>query len=90
MKPAVFGTVASVSGNIITVTSTHRMRPTPTTGSTPSTTTAPVTTTYTVDATNATITKNNVAGTISSIAVGDTIMAQGTLTGTNLGSYDYS
>jgi len=28
--------------------------------------------------------KNNVVGTISSIAVGDTIMAQGTLTGTNL------
>ena len=82
MKPGVFGTVASISGNIITVTSTHRMGPRPAAGST--TTTAPTTTTYTVDATNATITKNNVAGSISSIAVGDTIMAQGTLTGTNL------
>ncbi len=60
------------------------MGPRPTNGSTTPTTTTPVTTTYTVDATNATITKNNVAGNISSIAVGDTIMAQGTLTGTNL------
>jgi hypothetical protein len=82
MKPGVFGTVSAVSGDIITVTSTHRMGPKPATGS--ANTTAPVTATYTVDATNATITKNNVAGTISSIAVGDTIMAQGTLTGTNL------
>ena len=88
MKPGVFGTVSAVSGNIITVTSTHRMGPRPV-GPSPSTnsgqtTTTPVTTTYTVDATNAKITKNNVAGTIASIAVGDTIMAQGTLTGTNL------
>jgi hypothetical protein len=91
MKPGVFGTVSAVSGNIITVTSTHRMGPRPTTGSLGSSTTGdatasttPISTTYTVDATNATITKNNVAGTIGSIAVGDTIMAQGTLTGTNL------
>jgi len=64
--------VSACSGNATTSAS-----PTPTT-------TAPVTTTYTVDTTSATITKNNVAGSISSIAVGDTIMAQGTLTGTNL------
>ena len=82
MKPGVFGTVASISGNIITVNSTHRMGPRTSAGAT--TTVTPTTTTYTVDATNATITKNNVAGTISSIVVGDTIMAQGTLTGTNL------
>jgi hypothetical protein len=80
MKPGVFGTVSAVSGNIITVTSTRRAMPA-TAGGTP---VAPTTTTYTVDATNAKITKNNVAGTISSIAVGDTIMAEGTLTGTNL------
>jgi hypothetical protein len=82
MKPGVFGTVSAISGNIITVTSTHRTGPKSSTGST--TTTTPTTTTYTVDATSATITKDNAAGTISSIAVGDTIMAQGTLTGTNL------
>ena len=79
MKLGVFGTVKSVSGNIITVTKTNRMMPNNT-----GTSTTPTTTTYTVDATNAKITKNNVAGTISSIVVGDTIMAQGTLTGTNL------
>jgi len=86
MKPGVFGTVTAVSGNIITVTSTHRTGPKPAQGSTPSTSSGQATTTtiYTVDTTSATITKNNVAGTIASIIVGDTIMAQGTLTGTNL------
>ncbi|MDR3519518.1 MAG: hypothetical protein P4L63_01350 [Candidatus Pacebacteria bacterium] len=82
MKPSVFGTVSAINGSIITITSTHGMRPN-TTGST-TTSATPTTTTYTVDATNATITKSNAAGTISSIVVGDTIMAQGTLTGTNL------
>jgi hypothetical protein len=81
MKPGVFGTVSAVNGNIITVNSTRRMGPKNSTGST---TTTPTTTVYTVDATSAAITKNNVAGTISSIVVGDTIVAQGTLTGTNL------
>jgi len=80
-KPGVFGTVTAVSGNIITVTSKQRGF-----GATPetTTTTTATTTTYTIDATSATITKNNVAGNISSIVVGDTIMAQGNLTGTNL------
>lgn len=81
MKPGVFGTVSAISGDILTITSTHGMRPN-TAGSTA--TVAPTTTTYTVDATNAIITKNNVAGTIGSIAVNDTIIAQGALTGTNL------
>ena len=72
MGPVVFGTVASVSGNIITVTSTH------------GTGTNVTTTTYTIDATNAKITKNNVAGAISDVVAGDTVMARGTLTGTNL------
>ena len=72
MKLGVFGTVISVSGNIVTVSGKQGFGATATT------------TTFTVDATNAKIMKNNVAGTISSIAVGDTIMAQGTLTGTNL------
>jgi hypothetical protein len=81
MKPGVFGTISAISGNILTVTSTRKVP----NGNDPTTETATTTTTtYTVDATNAKITKNNVAGTISSIVVGDTIMAQGTLTGTNL------
>jgi len=75
--PGVFGTVSAINGNILTVASKQFPNKTATT------TTATVTT-YTVDATNAKIMKNNIAGTISSIVVGDTIMAQGTLTGTNL------
>jgi hypothetical protein len=80
IKPGVFGTVSSVNGNILTVASKQRSKPV--SGATTAPTTSPIT--YTVDATNAKITKNNVAGTISSIVVGDTIIAQGTLTGTNL------
>ncbi|MDE2399530.1 MAG: hypothetical protein KGL67_00745 [Patescibacteria group bacterium] len=72
MKPAVYGTVSAISVNTITVNSIRGFG------------TNAVTTTYTVDATNAKIFKDKVAGTISSIVVGDTIVAQGTLTGTNL------
>lgn len=83
MKPAVFGTVASVSGDTLTVTGrggSGRERPSAT--STPSA--APAAVTYTVDATNATVFKDNATSSISAIAVGDTVMAEGTLTGTNL------
>ncbi len=72
--PGVFGTVSAMNGNILTVTSKKF----------PNKTATATTTTYTVDATNAKIMKNNVAGTISSIVIGDAIVAQGTLTGTNL------
>jgi hypothetical protein len=76
MKFGVFGTVSAISGNVITITSKQRSNPTATT--------AIVSTTYTVDATNAKITKNNVAGTMASIVVGDTVVVQGTVTGTNV------
>jgi len=82
MKPGVFGTVSAVNGNIITVTSKKGFGPKAEGTTTTNTTVA--STTFTVDATNAKITKDNTAGTISSIVVGDTVMAQGTLTGTNL------
>ena len=72
MKPAVFGTVSAVNGNTITVTGKQGFGANA------------VATTFTIDATSAKIMKNNVAGTISSILVGDTVIAQGTLTGTNL------
>jgi len=72
MKPGVFGTVSAVNGNIITVTGKQGFGATA------------VATTFTVDASNAKITKNNVAVTTSSILAGDTVIAQGTLTGTNL------
>ncbi len=72
MKPGVSGKVVSISGNIITVSGNQGF----------ASTTA--VTSFTVDATNAAIKKNNVAGTISSIAIGDMIFAQGTVNGTNV------
>jgi hypothetical protein len=72
MRPVVFGKVTAVSGNTITVSGTNGFSQNATN------------VTYTVDATNAKIMKNKVAGTMASIVVGDTIMAEGTLTGTNL------
>jgi hypothetical protein len=73
MKPGVFGTVTAVNGNAITINGRQGFGPT-----------ATATTTYTVDATNATVKKNNAASTVSAIAVGDMIFAQGTITGTNV------
>jgi hypothetical protein len=72
MKPAVAGTVTAVNGNTITINGRQGF------GSTTPTTT------FTVDATNATVKKNNATSTVSSIVVGDTIFAEGTITGTNV------
>ena len=69
--PGVFGTVASVSGNTLTVTS--KMGPGGTAG-----------TTYTVDATNATVTKNGASSSVSNVSTGDTVMVQGTVSGTSV------
>ena len=69
--PGVFGTVASISGDTITVTSKGFG----------SNATAK---TYTVDATNATVTKAGASSSISAIADGDIIMVQGTVSGTNV------
>jgi hypothetical protein len=71
---AIVGTVSSVSGNIIMVSAKKGL------GEKNNSTA----TTYTVDATNAKITKGKTAGTISSIVVGDKVMVQGTITGTNV------
>ena len=68
--PGVFGTVSAINGNTITLTSKPRGDIAPTT--------------YTVNAAAATVTKNNAASTVSGIAVGDTIMVQGTVTGTTV------
>jgi hypothetical protein len=75
--PAVVGTVTTISGDTLTVTSTGWSRG-------PKTTTTPAPTTYTVDATNATVTKAGVSSTVSAIVSGDTVMVQGTVTGTNV------
>jgi len=72
MKPGVFGTVTAINSNIITISGRQGF------GST----SAAVS--YSVDATNATVKKNNATSTVSAIAVGDTIFAQGTITGTNV------
>jgi hypothetical protein len=75
MMGGILGTVSATSGNSITVTS--KMGPKATSTSL---------TTYTVDATNAKIYKGSATSTvsISSIAVGDSVMVQGTVTGTNV------
>ncbi len=71
MAPGVFGTVASISGNSISVTS--KGGPNGAAG-----------TTYTVDATNATVTKDGTASSVSTIVVGDTVMVEGTVSGTTV------
>ena len=70
-RPGVIGTVSAISGNTITVNGKQGFNST-------------TTTLYTVDATNAAVTKNNAASMVSSIAVGDTISVQGTVSGTNV------
>jgi len=69
--PGVFGTVSAVSGSTLTLTSKAR-------GSTTSGTT------YTVDASSATVMKNGTTSSLSAIAVGDMVMVQGTVSGSNV------
>jgi len=80
MKPAVVGQVTAISGNTITITSKQGFNRQNNTTTTPTLTT----TTFSIDATNAKIEKAGTTGTIASIVVGDTIMVQGTTTGTNV------
>jgi hypothetical protein len=73
--PGVFGTVSAINGTSLTVTSKTFDRN--------ASTTSP--TVYTVDASNAQIYKNSTTTTtIASIATGDTVMVQGTISGTNV------
>lgn len=78
MPPGIFGTVASVDVGDETLTVTARMRPNA--SSTPNA--SP--TLYDVNATNATVMKSGVTSTIASVNVGDMVMVQGTVTGTNV------
>ena len=71
MRPGVFGTVASINGTTLTVTS--KVGPQGGTA-----------TTYTVDASAATVTKSGAASSVSIIAVGATVMIQGTVSGTSV------
>ncbi len=72
MRPVVVGTVTAVSSNTVTVSGRQGFS-----------TTTPVTT-FSVDATNAKVMKNNANSSVSSIAVNDTVVIMGTISGTNV------
>jgi len=72
--PGVFGSVSAISGDTITLESMAF-------GKNASSTRA---TSYSVDATNATVFKNGATSTVSAIATGDSLMVQGTVSGTNV------
>lgn len=76
MAPGIFGTVTAVDGTTLTVTA--KMRPSP------SSTAATAGTVYTVDAGSAQVMKNGTSSAVSDIAAGDTVMIQGTVSGTNV------
>ncbi len=75
MGRGVHGTVASISGNTLTVTATNPKDST--------------TSTYTVDASSATVLKGTgptkpATSSLSAVAVGDNVMIEGTISGTNV------
>lgn len=79
-KSEVAGTVTAISGNTITLSAKNK--PAPNTNGSSTQSNAVVL--YTVDATNAKVIKDNATSTVSAIAVGDTLIVQGTITGTNI------
>ena len=90
MMPGIFGTVSAVdvNGDVDTITVTSMTRPPhamPMQASA-APTVATTSIVYTVDATNAKIYKGGATSTVSvsSIAQGDTVMVQGTVSGTNV------
>ena len=90
MEPGVFGTVSSVNGDTVMVTATARpTRPMPEQASPSANVSTPTVvagTVYTVDATSAKIYKGSATTTVSvsDITTGDTVMVQGTVSGTNV------
>lgn len=72
-RPVVVGQVASINGDVLTVTS-HDFGPHA----------AAATTTYTVTANGATVMVKNATSTLSSINIGDRVFIQGTASGTNV------
>ena len=70
--PGVFGKVTAISGTTITITGKAAPQDA-------------ADTTYTIDASNATVLKDKgTASSVSAIAMGDSLMVQGTVTGTNV------
>ncbi|HUC01930.1 MAG TPA: DUF5666 domain-containing protein [Candidatus Paceibacterota bacterium] len=81
MPPGVFGDVTAVNGDTLSVTA--MLRPFKSAPGAPSGATSTV---FTVDATNATVYKGSATTTVpvSSIAIGDKVMVQGTVSGTDV------
>jgi hypothetical protein len=77
MMPGVFGTVSAINGTTLTLTSKSF-------GGPQSATASASPQTYTVDASNATVFKDGATSTLSSVAVGDMVMAAGTVSGTSV------
>ncbi|MDE1924677.1 MAG: peptidoglycan-binding protein [Patescibacteria group bacterium] len=71
MPPGVVGTVLSINGTILTVQSMAFGQNTSAT-------------TYTINASGATVTKSNLSASLSDISVGDIVMIEGTVSGTNI------
>ncbi len=71
--PGVFGTVTAVSGTTITLTAKGFGPNASGSGST-----------YTVDASSATVEKDGAASTLASVLVGDTVMVEGSVSGTSV------
>jgi hypothetical protein len=69
--PGVFGTVSAISGSTLTLSSKGFGK-------------SATATIYSVDASGATVMKDNATSTLSAIAVGDMVMAQGTVSGTSV------
>jgi len=67
----VVGTVATINGTTLTVTGRAKLN-------------GETAITYTVDASGATVMKSGATSSVSNIAVGDTVMVQGTVSGTNV------
>ena len=84
MKPSVIGTVSAINGSTITI-SGKQGEGFGFGGKRGTATTSPATvSTFSIDATNATVMKNNATSSISNIIIGDTIMVQGTINGKNI------
>lgn len=75
MIPGVFGSVTAVNGATLTISGRQGFSHASST---------PATVVYTVDASNATVKKDNATTTVASIAVGDTVAVRGTVSGTNV------
>jgi hypothetical protein len=87
-KPGITGTVSAISGSTLTVTSKGMVRAEPMHKASGTIATPPASAlagiTYTVNASNATVYKNGATSTIASVATGDTVMVQGTVSGTTV------